>query len=52
VVIKAERTAAGDHVECIDFMYPAAPDKCGTDIDVPEIILYFDVLLSPGVLEI
>lgn len=52
VVIRAERIAAGDHVGWNDLMYAAAPDTCGHDIDVPDMILNSNVLLSLEISEI
>ena len=46
VVIRDDLTAAGDHVGWNDLTYAAAAEACGQDIDVPEIILYADTLLS------
>lgn len=51
VVIRAERIAAGDHVGWNDFTYAAAPETCGQDIEVPEMMLKFNVLLSPSTSE-
>lgn len=51
VVIRAERIAAGDHVGWNDLTYAAAPETCGQAIEVPEIILKFNVLLSPSMSE-
>ena len=44
--------AAGDQVGWKDLMYAAAPEPWGQDIDVPEIILYDNALLSKLTLEI
>lgn len=52
VVIRAERITAGDHVGWKDLMYPAAPETCGQDIDVPDTILNSNVLFSPKISEI
>ena len=43
--------AAGDHAGWNDLTYAAAAEACGQDIDVPEIILYVDSLLSNEVPE-
>lgn len=52
VVIRAERRAAGDHVGLNDLRYAAAPDTCGQDIDVPDIMLNSNFLFSPRFSEI
>jgi len=51
VVIRAERIAAGDHVGWNAFTYAAAPETCGHAIEVPEMILKLNVLLSPSISE-
>ena len=51
VVISADLIAAGDHVGWNDFMYAAAAVAWGQHMDVPEIILYGTILLSPSVLD-
>ena len=51
VVISADLIIAGDQLGWNDLTYPAAPDTCGQDIDVPEIILNCNSLLSAWVSE-
>lgn len=48
VVIRADLTAAADQVGWNDLTYAAAPEACGHDMDVPEIMLYGTTLVSPS----
>lgn len=52
VVIKDDLIAAGDHVGWNDLTYVAAAEACGQAIDVPVIMLYASLLLSPSTNEI
>ena len=45
VVMRADLIAAGDHVGWNDLIYAAAAVACGQDIDVPETMLNFKILI-------
>ena len=51
VVIRAEWIAAKDHIGWNDLLYIAAPNTCEQGIDVPDIILNCNVLLSQSISE-